>query len=111
MVDVAKQLDEWRQNVLRDWTDHRLVSDLWIDTHIWFFNHIYADCANCGVTLDGWSVREQDRGTLLVLKVTKDDTPYVVFVSSTDTTHCMRKVRDQMRNGGLKLVPDRFRGN
>lgn len=111
MPDVVQQLEDWRQSVLKDWTDHRVVSALWVDTHIWFFQHIYADLANYDLTLDGWSVREKDRGTLLVLKVTQDDTPYVVFLSSTDATHCMRKARDDLRDGGLKLIPDRFRGN
>lgn len=109
MADQTKVLDEWRQSVLTDWTDHRVVSSLWVDVHIWFYMHLYADLANLGLECQGWSVRQGERESLMVIKLTQDDAPYVVFVTSTDPTHCMRKLRDLLRNGGPKLVPDRFR--
>lgn len=109
MPDQTKILDDWRQDVLMDFTDHRIVSSLWVDTHIWFYMHLYADLLIHELTLDGWSVRQSERDTLLVLKLTKEDIPYVVFVTSSDPTHCMRKTRDLLRNGGLNLVRDRFR--
>lgn len=109
MGDQTQVLDKWRQNVLSDWKDHRLVSSLWVDTHIWFHLHIYADLANFDLQLDSWSFASLDRGTRLVLKVTHEDTPYVVFLSSGTPTECMRKARKALRDGGLKLVPDRYR--
>lgn len=109
MPDVAKQCDEWRQSVLKDWTDHRIVSDLWLDVHIWFYMHLYGDLAKFDLECQGWSVRQKERESLLVVKLTQGETPYVVFVTSSDPTHCMRKFRDMLRNGGPKLVPDRFR--
>lgn len=108
MPDVAKQCDEWRHNVLKDWTDHRLVSDLWLDLHIWWNMHLYADLANLELELTGWSVRELGDGVRMVIKVRKEEAPYVVFFHSKDTTGCLRKVREAMRNGGLQLVVDRY---
>ena len=109
MVDVAAQCDDWRQRVLKDWKDHRLVSDLWVDTHIWFYMHLYADLAKHELECQGWSIRQGERDTLLVVKLTQESIPYVVFVTSSDPTHCMRKFRTMLRNGGPELVPDRFR--
>lgn len=109
MPDQREVLDEWRQDVLKDWSDSRLVSSLWLDVHIWWDLHLYADLAEHAIVLDGWTVREEPHGTLLVLKVTREDIPYVVFMSSKDTTGCMRRVREELRNGGLKLFPDKYR--
>lgn len=107
--DQTGHLDEWRQNVLREFTDHRIVSDLWLDCVIWFHMHLYADLANFELECQGWTVRQRERETLLVLKVTQRGTPYVVFVTSSDPIHCMRRLRAQFRDGGPKLVPDKFR--
>lgn len=108
MPDVVQQLTDWRQSVLKDWTDHRIVSSLWLDLHIWWEMHLYADLANLELELTGWSVRELADGVRMVIKVRKEDIPYVVFFHSKDTTGCIRKARNDMRNGGLKLVPDRY---
>lgn len=107
-ADLGK-LDEYRDSLLEQWVDERVLAKRWLGIHIWFHLHSYADFANCGLTLQGYSVRESEDDVLLILKVREGDTPYVVFLGSSDTTHCMLKLKRQMRNGGLKLVPDRYR--
>lgn len=108
MPDVLEQLHEMRSKSLEQWTDGRVVERWWIDIHLWFFMHLYADLANLELELRGWSVRESEHDTLMVLRVSQAGTPYVVFITSRDATHCMGKLKKFMRAGELKLVPDRF---
>ena len=108
MPDVKKDLDDWRQSVLTDFTDHRIVDTHWVDAHIWFFEHMYADLNEFGLECYGYSFKAKHEEWLLVLKVRTEDTPYVVFVSSQNPTRCMSKLRSLLRNGGPKLYEDRF---
>ena len=108
MKDTRGDLDEWRKAALEKWTDHRIVDDDWLDTHIWFFMHAYADWNQIGCEFTGFSLRQRYGEWLLVVKLLKDGVPYIVFVSSSTPTRSMRKLKDLLRNGGVKLNPDKF---
>lgn len=109
MQDTRATLDEYRTNVLESWNDDRIVPKAWVDTHIWFFLHLYADLNQIGATLDGFNFRQSPDDTLLILKLTKEDLPYVVFVGSSDPTHCMSKLKRQLRAGDIRLLVDQYR--
>lgn len=106
---TLEQLDTWRQSVLSTWTDHRIADDLWVDVHLWFFLHLYADLVKYGMVVDGYSFREKVRDSLLTLKVHSDEGAYVVFSSSDTTTGCMRRLRERLREGDCKFVVDKYR--
>lgn len=106
---TVEQLDEWRQSVLSGWTDHRIVDDLWVDLHIWFFMHLYADLAKAGMVLNGMTFSEKYGSWLLVVKVSQDKVPLVAFVSGKNPTSCMRQCRDLLRNGGVNWTRDKYR--
>lgn len=108
MEETVEQLNTWRQEVLSAWTDHRIVDDVWVDHQIWFFMHLYADLAKYGAVCTGYSFREKLQGTLMVLKVVKEENPYVVFVNGSTPTGCIRILRRQLREGELRLVPDQY---
>lgn len=108
MPNVPKDLDDWRAGVLEDFTDHRLVDRMWVDAHMWWELHSYADFANLGLVLRGWSFRESHGDWCMVVKVNQEDTPYVVFVWSATPTRCVQKLRKLMRNGGVQLVVDKY---
>lgn len=106
--DVAKDLDDWRAGVLECFTDHRIVSAEWVDAHLWFHLHSYADLAKSGLELRGWTFREKHGDWLLVLKLLSGGTPQVAFVTSANPTRCMLKARKLLRNGGLVVYEDKF---
>lgn len=107
--ETIETLDQWRQDVLRDFTDHRIVDALWVDVHLWFFLHLYADLAKSGTRLEGFSLRDKQDMWLLVLKVTQADLPLVGFVSGSTPTSCMRKLRDRLRKEEMVWSADRYR--
>jgi hypothetical protein len=107
-LDTYGQLDEWRQSVLSDFTDHRIVDGLWIDVHIWFWLHLYADLADYDAVFRGVTIRQQEEYVLLVLKVFLAEVPHVVFISGGTPTSCMRKLRDKLRNNEVNFVVDKY---
>lgn len=107
-VETAEQLDEWRASVLEGFTDERIVSVEWVDAHIWFFAHSYADLGQSGLELRGFTFREKDGDWLLVLKLLQEGIPQVAFVSSANPTRCIQKTRKLLRNGGLTLYEDKY---
>jgi hypothetical protein len=107
-ADNVKNLNEWREASLEQWTDERIVDQEWVDAHIWFHLHSYADFAKSGLELIGWSCRQKHGDWLLVLKVLEGGTQQVGFITSATPTRCMLKVRKLLRNGGLSLYADRF---
>lgn len=107
-MSTYEQLDEWRAGVLSEFVDHRVVDALWVDVHIWFFIHLYADLANYNAVYCGVSVRQKDDYTLMVVKVLLGDTPHVVFISGSTATSCMRKLRDKLRDESVNFVVDKY---
>lgn len=109
MSDSVQDLDAWRAEALEQWQDERILSREALEAAVWFFQHSWADFVNLGLTLEGYSFRQDDRGWLMVVKVVGDDIPQVGFVGSKTPTGCMRRLRDAMRNGGLRLSRDKYR--
>lgn len=108
MTAQVEHLSEWRTNVLEGWTDERIVSKRDLDALLWFYQHMYADLANFELTLRGWSYRESEYSSLLVLKVTQGDIPYVVFSGSRDAISCVRKLKLSFQEETFQLVRDKF---
>lgn len=106
--DVAKDLDKWRADSLEGFVDTRIVDAEWVDAHIWFFLHSYADFAKFGLELIGWTCREKHGDWLLVLKLVEEGTQRVAFVTSVTPTRCMLKARKLLRNSGLLVYDDKF---
>jgi len=50
----------------------------------------------------------KDDEVLMVVKVVKDDTPYVVFVSRQSPISCMRTFVRKMRDGSVSFYPDKY---
>jgi len=110
MADTTEDLDAWRAAAIEQWSDGRIVDAAWLDVAIWFFQHSYADFVNLDCELIGFSLRQKHRDWLLVVKVLQGGTQRVGFVSSINPIRCMRKLRDMMRAGELRLMDDRFAG-
>lgn len=108
MQDTREDLDTWRAAALEQWTDSRIVDAAWVDTHLWFFQHLYADLAQFSLGLRGYSFREKYGEWLLVLRLLQDSIPQVVFVSSKTPTGCMSKLRRMLRSEGIELREDRY---
>lgn len=107
-MQTYEQLDSWREDALSDLRDHRVIDPVWMDVHVWFFLHLYAEFVNVEWVLRGFSFRERDGVWLLVLKVSFDDIPQVVFVSSDTPTHCMSKLRKLLREDQAQFYPDKY---
>jgi hypothetical protein len=107
-VSTYEQLDEWRQDVLSGFTDHRIVDTLWMDVHVWFWQHLYGDLSEYDAVFRGVTIRQQEEYVLLVLKVFLAEVPHVVFISGSTTTSCMRKLRDKLRNNEVNFVVDKY---
>ena len=105
---TAEQLDAWRLEALSQWTDERIVDASWVDVHIWFFLHAYADLAEMSLELYGVTFRENYAGWLMVVKVRQGDVPLVAFLSGKTPTGCMRHLRNQLREGNLNLSRDKY---
>lgn len=108
-AENVRNLDNWREASLEQWTDTRIVDQAWVDTQLWFFLHSYADFAESGLELVGFSFREKHGDWDLILKLDQGDIPLVAFVTSKNPTRCMSKLRKLLRNGGLALYQDKFR--
>lgn len=103
-----KELDDWRQSVVSQWTDHRVVDDLWVDLHIWFWEHLYADLAEYDLYLKGFTLREKADEWLLVLKLWTGETQRVAFCSGDTPTGCIRRLRKRLRGETFETFPDKF---
>jgi hypothetical protein len=108
-MDETEKRDGWRAGAMEQWIDDRHGHHDQVEIWIWFFIDAWADFQKVGLELEGWSVKPDQHGTLMVLKLNEGGTPLVAFVTDADTTHCMHRVRECIRNGGLKTYPDRFR--
>jgi hypothetical protein len=108
MANQVPVLEEFRKELLQCWTDSRSITKEMVDVWVWWHQHAWADFNESGFSLSGYSFREKHGDWLLVLKVIQDDIPQVGFVTSSDPTHCMSKLRKLLRNGGLTLYPDRY---
>lgn len=106
--ETVDQLDQWRAAALEQWTDTRIVDPSWVDVHIWFFLHAYADLAEHSLVMHGFSLRESYAGWLLVVKATQDDVPLVAFVSGENPTSCMRQFRRGLRETKVNWTKDKF---
>jgi hypothetical protein len=107
-MSTYEQLDEWRQNVLGEFVDNRIVDAAWLDCWVWFWLHLYADLANYDSVFRGAVFRQDDDYCLLVLKVSAEDIPQVVFVSGSSPTSCVRKLRNKLRDGSIIFSRDKF---
>ena len=95
-------------DALSSWNDHRIVDASWVDIHIWFFLHIYADLAKYGLELRGHTLRENYAGWLLVVKVQEGDIPLVGFLSGDTPTACMKRLRNCLRSDEMKWTRDKY---
>lgn len=108
MSKTVEDLRVWRKGTVEAWKEESVLSKENLDGLVWFYLHSYADYAELGVELRGYSVRESAEGTLLVLKVSQEGIPRVAFVSSLDTMCCIRKLQRLLRDGELRLFDDKY---
>jgi hypothetical protein len=64
--------------------------------------------ARLGWSLSSLSFRFQEDEVLLVAKVLVDKAPYVVFVTSSSPTGCIRAFVRKASSSSLALYPDRY---
>jgi len=107
-LSVVTRLDEHRQAFLGQIVDKRLIDEETLDALIWFHLHSHGDFAQFGAQATGHTFRQSDFDCVLVVKLLRDGTPQVAFVTSRDTISCMRKLRDLLRKGSLRTYPDKF---
>lgn len=108
MSDQTEVLRAWRAEMLEQWKDNRSITSAEVDVLLRFFYHAYADEVKTGATLRGFSFRLKEDDCLLVVKVTRDGVPEVVFVSSSSPMGCMRKWLRMIDSGDIKYLPDRY---
>lgn len=106
--NTVGDLDTWRAAAVGQWTDSRIVDSTWIDAVLWFFLHSYADLAQIGAEVRGFSFRLDKEECLLVLKILREGIPEVVFLSSVTPTRCMQKLRRRLREGDVKFFVDKY---
>lgn len=80
------------------------------DVEIWAKWHLLLDqiLKPYGLTYRGESFKDQGWSTLLVVKLARDVTPLVVFVTERGATGCMRVFLRQLEENRLELREDKF---
>lgn len=107
-MGTYEQLDQWRQESLEDLVDHRLADPDWIDAWMWFWLHLYADLVEYEAEFKGVTFRQDDHSVLMVLKVERDGIREVVFLTSDTATHCVQRLRKQLRADEIVFKKDKF---
>lgn len=75
---------------------------------VWFHTTAYDGLLNLGWERVGWVFRQRDPDMLLVVKATREDTQYVVFISARTPMDCVSVFARQYFSGTLKWVLDKF---
>lgn len=79
-----------------------------VETWAWWFTRMVNEFEERGWTYRGASIRYDGWSTLLVVKGRHEGTPYVVFVTERNTTHCMRVFRKMLDEGRVEWRQDKF---
>lgn len=90
------------------WTDQRIIHK--DDLRDLLMLHIYGQkvFSELGMGLSGWVCRQRNGQTLLTVKVTEDQTPLVVFITSASPMGCVSKLFDLMEKDRLSYSRDRY---
>ena len=107
------------KQVIRDWTDvadH--LCDCAADYGVWSAEEMFASMVfskyasqffdRAGLFYRGHNLKFQGWSWMLVLKLAKDNTPYVVFLSHETPLSCMVEAINKTKAGALKLTVDQY---
>lgn len=107
-MKVLEQLSQHRQFVLSQVTEWQGFDEDEVEAAMWFLFHLEQHLSQLGYVLRGHSFRYSDDEVLLVLKVSKDGTPLVVFRNSLTTTRCVQGLQRGLAAGTLVFYPDKY---
>ena len=97
------------RQALGSWTDQRFVSREELEALSMFSLYLVNLLEARGVEYYGFSWKESPRLGCLVVKVTREGTPQVVFTNARTYTASVRIFLRRLQEGALDWRPDRYR--
>lgn len=79
-----------------------------VETWAWWNGRMVNVLEAADITYRGTSIRYNEWSTMMVVKVSMGDAPWVVFVTERDTTGCMRLFRRLLQEDRVKWKADQF---
>jgi len=108
MVDHAENEKSFRARALEQWTDSRVMSAEYLDSVLWFCQHMESQFSRAGMVYRGCVFRSRDDEVLLVVKAIVEGVPSVAFLSGLGTTHCVHRLHRKWEEGTLNWHDDKY---
>ena len=107
MGTFSKAYDETKERIEQMFDDDNDLAEELAVEHL-FCSYILNFLEHHGLGYRGQSIKYQGWSTLLVLKVVKDDLPYVGFFTERTTTRCMGLAVRKIGEGTVNWQKDKF---
>lgn len=93
---------------MEQWTDNRLIHSDDLEDLLAFLLYLPAVLSQSGLKYHGFSCRQQNGATRLMLKASENGTPLVAFVTAPTTTHSIVRTLDLLLEDRIRWNRDKY---